>query len=171
VLSLQASFLFSARVRLSWVGSLVFLTWGSMMYFNGFQNSLYTTPTVIAAEIVILAYALVKQEVEEAKDRSHALLSDLSAAHHLLELRAKQAEELAGEQERSRVARELHDTVSQLLFSISLTARSAELLLRQDHGRLPEEIERLKNMTAETSSQLRSLIGQLLPSEAKTEGK
>jgi len=43
--------------------------------------------------------------------------------------------------------------------------------LRQDHGRLPEEIERLKNMTAETSSQLRSLIGQLLPSEAKTEGK
>ena len=36
---------------------------------------------------------------------------------------------LAAEQERSRLARELHDSVTQTVFSMNLTVQSARLLL------------------------------------------
>ncbi len=159
--SIQAGYFFSGRVRLAWAAALVFLSWGSMVYFNGLQNSLVTTPTVIAAEIVILAYILVNEQVEAATVRSQAMLDELSEVHRKLELYTTQVEELVAEQERNRVSRQMHDTVSQLLFSVSLTARAAELLLHRDPERLQEEIERLKAMTAEALTQLRSLIGQL----------
>jgi signal transduction histidine kinase len=66
-------------------------------------------------------------------------------------------------QERNRLARDLHDTVSQLIFSISLTTRSAQLLLEKDPARLPEVLKRLQQMTSDALSQLRSFITQLRP--------
>ena len=169
VLTIQASYFFSGRVRLAWVSALVLLSWGSMMYFLGFKSSLATTPTVIAAEIVVLAYVLVNEGIEIARAKSQALLNDLSEIHRKLELYTNQVEELVSEQERNRISATLHDTVSQLLFSISLTARAAELLLRDDPGRLPQEIARLKTMTTEALSQLRSLIAQLKLSDDKSQ--
>jgi signal transduction histidine kinase len=169
VLSIQASYFFSGRVRLAWAAVLVLLTWGSMMYFLGFENSLVKTPTVIAAEIVVLAYVLVTEEIDTARARSQALLNDLGEVHRKLEAYTKQVEELVAERERDRVSRTLHDTVSQLLFSISLTARAAELLLHQDSGRVSLEIEHLKMMTTEALSQLRSLIAQLRVSDDKSQ--
>jgi signal transduction histidine kinase len=76
---------------------------------------------------------------------------------------AGRVEEMAAMQERDHLARELHDTVSQSIFSISLTARSAQLLLERDPARVPEQLDRLKEMTAESLSQLRAFITQLRP--------
>jgi signal transduction histidine kinase len=72
-------------------------------------------------------------------------------------------EELASLEERSRLARELHDTVSQLVFSITLTSRSAQLLLQQDSSRAREQLERLRDLCASALAQLRSLISQMRP--------
>ena len=44
-----------------------------------------------------------------------------------------------------------------------LTARSAQLLLERDPGRVPEQLLRLQEMTGEALSQLRSLITQMRP--------
>ena len=66
-------------------------------------------------------------------------------------------------QERNRLARELHDTVSQLIFSINLTTRSAQLLLKKDPARVPDQLKRLQEMTTDALSQLRSLITKLRP--------
>ncbi len=170
-LSVQVGYFFTGRVRLVWAAALVLLSWGSMMYFNGFENSLWTTPTVIAAEIVILAYILVYEQVEAARVKSQAMLDELDQIHRKLELYTGQVEELVAEQERNRVFREIHDTVSQLLFSASLTARAAEMLLQQDSERAQGEIERLKTMTAEALSQLRSLIGQLRLAEQRPDDR
>jgi signal transduction histidine kinase len=59
----------------------------------------------------------------------------------------------------------LHDSVSQLVFSISLTARSAQLLLESDPERLPEQFDRLQALISEALAQLRSLITRLRPPE------
>ena len=66
-------------------------------------------------------------------------------------------------QERNRLARELHDTVSQQIFSISLTTRSAQLLLEREPDRVPEILKRLQSMTLDALSQLRLFITQLHP--------
>jgi len=87
----------------------------------------------------------------------------LQAAHRKLQNTPWQAQELAAARERNRLARELHDSVSQAIFSITLTSRSARLLLDREPARVPELIDRLQAMTADALNQLRSLIAELRP--------
>ena len=95
--------------------------------------------------------------------RSSQLLADLRSAHQKLQEYAAQAEELAAARERNRLARELHDSVSQAIFSITLISQSARLLLEREPARVPDQIDRLQTMTENALAQLRSLIAQLRP--------
>jgi signal transduction histidine kinase len=97
------------------------------------------------------------------QEESLRKLMRLKEAHQQLQESAAQAEELAAARERNRLARELHDTVSQQIFSITLVARSAQLLLEKDPARVPDQIDRLQEMTGNALSQLRSLITQMRP--------
>ena len=117
----------------------------------------------MAGEIVIPAFLIVNHQAEIARTESQDLLDQLEQTHRQLDLYAGQVEELTAMQERNHLARELHETVSQLIFSISLTTRSAQLLLEKDPGRVPEQLNRLQELTAEALSQLRAFISQLRP--------
>jgi signal transduction histidine kinase len=97
------------------------------------------------------------------QEESLRKLMRLKEAHQQVQESAAQAEELAAARERNRLARELHDTVSQQIFSITLVARSAQLLLEKDPARVPDQIDRLQEMTGNALSQLRSLITQMRP--------
>jgi signal transduction histidine kinase len=165
LLSYQASLYFTGWMRWTWVVVLVFLTGGSLIFYLGLFQGLALALTTMAVEMVIPAYVIVNQEIETARVESQVLLSKLQDAHRRLQSYTSQVEELAAMQERNRLARELHDTVSQLIFSISLTARSAQLLLDRDPARVTEQLTRLKEMTTDALSQLRSLITQLRPSQ------
>jgi signal transduction histidine kinase len=163
LLAYQASLFFSGRMRWIWVVCLVLLTGGSLIFYVGFLRGLALALTTMAAEIVIPAYVIVSQDLEAAQVQSQLLVSELQDTHRRLQSYAGQAEEMAAMQERNHLARELHDTVSQSIFSISLTARSAQLLLERDPARVPEQLDRLKEMIADALSQLRSFITQLRP--------
>ena len=93
--------------------------------------------------------------------RGHCVLSE--QAHQALKEYASQAEELAAVRERNRLARELHDSVSQVIFGITLTSQSARLLLERDPARVPELLDRLEELTGSALGRLRSLIAQLRP--------
>jgi signal transduction histidine kinase len=162
-LSYQVSLYFSGRLRWAWITGLVLLTAGSMSFYLGIIEGLALSLSNVAAEIVIPAFIIVSQEIETARNKSRELIGELENTHRQLELYASQVGEIAALQERIRLARELHDSVSQLIFSINLTTQSAQLLLTKDPGRLPEQLQRLKDMTTEALSQLRSIILQLRP--------
>jgi signal transduction histidine kinase len=163
LLTYQVSLAFVGRMRWTWIGFIVFLTGGSLIYYQGVLRGLALSLTTIAGEIVIPAYIIVNHEIETARAKSQKLLSELQVSHRRLQLYTDQVEELAAMQERNRLARELHDTVSQLIFSISLTARSVQLLLAKDPLRVSEQLHHLQTMAGDALSQLRSLITQLRP--------
>ena len=163
LLSFQASLLFTGRMRWVWIVALVCLTGGSLIFFMGFFRGLTLSLTTMAAEIVIPAFLIVNRETEIARAESQILIDELEHTHKQLELYSQQVEELAAIQERNRLARELHDTVSQLIFSISLTTRSAQLLLERDPARVKEQLIRLPELFTDALSQLRSFIKQLRP--------
>jgi signal transduction histidine kinase len=163
LLSYQASLFFIGRMRWIWVGGFVLLTAGSLIFYLGFLRGLALALTTMAAEIVIPAYLMVNEEAETARAKSQVMLGELEDSRQQLQLSADRAEELAAMQERNRLARELHDTVSQYLFSISLTTRSAQMLLKKDPARVPEQLVRLQEMTGNALSQLRALISQMRP--------
>ena len=163
MLCYQVAIYFTGKMRLLWIVGLVGLNCVTLIYFLGFVDGLAFSLSNVAAEIVIPAFIIVSQEIESARVKGQSLVSDLQATHQQLEGYASQAEELASVQERIRLARELHDSVSQLIFSIKLTSRSAQLTLKKDPLHLPELLKRLQEMSTEALSQLRSLITQLRP--------
>jgi signal transduction histidine kinase len=117
----------------------------------------------VAVSAFFISYDFLYSRTQADEAESERLLADLQSAHRKLQEYATQAEELAAIQERNRLARELHDSVSQAIFSITLTSQSARLLLEREPARVPEVLERLQALTASALSQLRSLIAELRP--------
>ena len=117
----------------------------------------------LASGVFLISYDFLYLRTQADQAESQRLLANLQAAHLKLKEYADQAEDLAATRERNRLARDLHDSVSQVIFSITLTSQSARLLLERDPARVPAEIERLQEMTSSALNQLRSLIAQLRP--------
>jgi len=115
----------------------------------------------VCAFVISYDFLYLQRQADQAE--SQRLLADLQSAHQQLQEHAAQAEELAAARERNRLARELHDSVSQAIFSITLTSQSARLLLDREPAGVPEQIDRLQKMTEDALSQLRALIAQLRP--------
>ena len=163
LLTYPASILFTGKIRWLWIFILVLLTCGSLIFYMGVIRGLALSLTTMASEIVLPAFLIVNHEIEMDKQKSQVLLKEFQETHRQLQLYASQVEELAAMQERNRLARELHDTVSQLIFSINLTASSAQLLLKKDPVCARDQLNRLQEMTTDALAQLRSLISQLRP--------
>lgn len=163
LLSAQAALIFRGRLLWAWITVFVLLSAGSLIYFLGLARGLALSLTTIAADIVIPAYFIVLHENELARRRSQVLLAELQTTNQSLQVHLAQAADLSALEERNRLARALHDTTSQLIFSISLTARAAQLLLETHPDRLSEQLARLESQTGEALAQLRSLITRLRP--------
>jgi signal transduction histidine kinase len=78
--------------------------------------------------------------------------------------------ELSIVEERSRIARELHDSVSQKLFSLRLTADAASALLDRDPSRAQAELATVRRLAAEASSELRSIVVGHRPADLAGDG-
>ena len=82
----------------------------------------------------------------------------------------RQAAELASSTERAHLARELHDSVTQALFAMTLVTRSIELLLPRDREAALERFEELRELQREALAEMRSLIFELRPGELERDG-
>lgn len=70
---------------------------------------------------------------------------------------------LAVVEERNRIARELHDSVSQNLFGISLNLNTLPAIIRNDTEKGIEMIEQLQEMVQEVQTEMRLMIYELRP--------
>ena len=68
-------------------------------------------------------------------------------------------------EERARLARELHDAVSQRLFSIRAHARAAEMLVGKDPALVSAELAAIADIGAQAHAELRAVIDGLAPPE------
>ncbi|MBB6674983.1 sensor histidine kinase [Cohnella nanjingensis] len=66
-------------------------------------------------------------------------------------------------EERQRLARELHDAVSQQLFAISMTATAVGRTLDHDFERARRQIELIEEMSSVAQSEMRALLLHLRP--------
>lgn len=87
-------------------------------------------------------------------------LQRLSSNNTELEAKAKMS---AVVEERQRLARELHDAVSQQLFAISMTATAVSRTLEQDFERAKRQIELIEEMSSAAQSEMRALLLHLRP--------
>jgi signal transduction histidine kinase len=99
-------------------------------------------------------------------ERDTELLT-LFAAHAAIALTnarlLEASRELVAAQERERLARELHDAVSQKLFSIRAHARAAAVLATRDGGRAAAGMASVSELAGEAQDELRAVIEGLAP--------
>jgi signal transduction histidine kinase len=136
---------------------------GTNLYTFSWLEGLGYILTYISSVVIFVSYGHVVAEAEIAQAASQKLLGELQEAHTRLEKYAAQAKELAAEQEHERLVRELHDSVSQTIFSINLTAEATRLLLQKDPGRVPEQLNRLQELTGQALGRMRALISEWRP--------
>lgn len=80
------------------------------------------------------------------------------------------ARDAAALQERHRLARELHDSVSQALYGIALGARTARTLADRDPSAVVEPLDYVLSLAEAGLAEMRALIFELRPEALATEG-
>ena len=95
---------------------------------------------------------------------------DVSARERLQRELRRQAGELAAGEERAHLARELHDSVTQALFSMTLLSRSIEMLVDRDADTAKQKLSELRDLQREALAEMRALIFELRPGNLEQEG-
>ena len=142
-------------------GQSFFISWSTGLA----MTLLYTGSGFLVGQI-----AHIRQQAEATRQRNQQLLIDLDAAHRQLQYHAAQLEERAVMQERSRLARELHDSVTQTVFSMTLAVQAAQLLLSRDIGQVAAQLDRVVELARNASREIQVIIKQLRPASIADEG-
>lgn len=82
----------------------------------------------------------------------------------------ERSRELSIMEERNRIARELHDAVTQKLFSLRLTAEAASTLVDRDPQRALTELETVRELAADATAELRAIVVGLRPADLAGDG-
>ncbi|MFD5450528.1 GAF domain-containing sensor histidine kinase [Streptomyces sp. NPDC003470] len=82
----------------------------------------------------------------------------------------ERSRELTIAEERSRLAHDLHDAVSQKLFSLRLTAQAAATLVDRDPARAKGELQQVAALAAEAADELRAAVVELRPAALDEDG-
>jgi signal transduction histidine kinase len=146
-----------------WCGIFCTLILISLIAWFGFILGFALSMTPIAGSIVIFTYVIANREEEQANLESKLILKELQHKHSQMQVYATQVEQIAAIEERNRLARELHDSVSQTIFSIVLNTRSTQILIERQPDRVRLQLDQLQLLTQEALAEMRTLIAQLRP--------
>lgn len=82
----------------------------------------------------------------------------------------ERSRELSIMEERNRIARELHDAVTQKLFSLRLTADAAATVVERDPARGAAQLATVRQLAAEAVAELRAVVVGLRPTDLAGDG-
>jgi signal transduction histidine kinase len=80
---------------------------------------------------------------------------------------AERGQQFAVLEERRRLARELHDSVTQLLFSMTLIGQSIGQAYQRDVGEGEQRMARMLELSKQAHTEMRALLFELRPSESQ----
>lgn len=122
-----------------------------------------------AMNAFLAAYSLALRRANAARERAQNLGLELQEANRELQASAQRIERLAVAGERNRLARELHDSVTQTVFSMTLTTESARMRAERDPEQVAHELDRLYLLSRSAISEMQELIAELSPLEDREE--
>jgi signal transduction histidine kinase len=130
-------------------------------------------PVLDGDEILGALFLANKKGPSGFGDEDEALLRTLAAHAAIALVNARlyeRSRELTLVGERARIAHELHDAVSQKLFSLRLTAQAAAALVDRDPARAKDELRQVAMLAAEAADELRAVVVEMRPAALDEDG-
>ncbi len=164
---IYAVHVFRLEVGLIWVA--IFSTVVSIIIVDrhGFGVAL----VYFAAYVFFASYAFLLEKTEKTQAESQQLLAELQKSNRKLTELAFNAEELATIKERNRLARELHDSVTQSLYSLTLlSAGWRRLAVKGQLASVEDSFAEIEEVAQHALKEMRLLIYELRPPALEKEG-
>ena len=160
-LSFQAVCFFPGRSGFIWIGVFGLAMMGMFLFGMEWQAGVTMVLAGGGANVLMGSFAHLIARTEGRRQENQNLFADLQDAYHRLKDSTAQAEALAAAEERHRLMRELHDSLTQTLFSMNLAVQAAQLSTQEAPGTVDEHLARLQVLSRSAASEVQALTGQI----------
>ncbi len=153
----QAAFIFPRRTAAIWGIIFLVVNFLGQIHQFGWPDGLPFMFLYSAGILFVVAFSIITLNAQASRRQSEALLAELQTY-------TGQAEALAIAQERNRLARELHDSVAQTLYGLTLQAEAANRKLSAgQYDAVADYLTFFRDSTQQTLAETRLLIFELRP--------
>ena len=160
----QAMYMFSRRTAGAWIALFMVANLLGQIHQFGWPDGLSFIFLYAAAILFVAAFSLITIRSQDSQRQSEALLAELQEAHKKLKTYAGQAEALAIAEERNRLARELHDSVAQTLYGLTLQSEATNRrLVEGKFNKVGDDLKFFQSSAQQTLQEIRLLIFELRP--------
>jgi len=122
---------------------------------------------VLGVVLLVLAMTFRRVIIPQLRYEIEMRTRDLSEQQSML---IAQLREAAVQEERNRLARDLHDTIKQQLFSINVAAATAQSLRHHDPEAAAQHIRHVRDLSQAAMAEMKALLTQLRPQPLATVG-
>jgi signal transduction histidine kinase len=154
ILTVHTAVVLHLRTAIAWT-ILYFIVAAAFVLVSRGMDGLYAVFFYLATFVVCFIFGYVIQQTELTSERNQRLVEELQVTQTKLQ-------ELAVVEERNRLARDLHDSVKQQVYAISMQLGAARTLLEEVHPSYSPVVE-AERLAQQAGVELTTLIRELRP--------
>jgi signal transduction histidine kinase len=154
IVSLQAALVLTRKAASIWI-AIYYITVSAAAFIQSGSRAYYAAAFYFVAYVVIGFFGYILQQADLARQHNQELVEELQST----QLKLK---ELAVLEERNRLARELHDSVKQQVFAISMQLSAARNSLSESDKAFASVME-AERLAQQAGAELTTLIHELRP--------
>jgi signal transduction histidine kinase len=161
---------FTPRRRFLWIAILALGSGLAVSITSGWNEGIEAVGVTATLLLLIASYVSAFKHARVVQQESQELLANLRQANRQLKDHITRTEALAAIKERNRLARELHDSATQSIFSMTLLTKSTLILQERDPAQVEEKLDQLQALAQSALTEMRELTYQLRPIPIVEEG-
>lgn len=163
-LTTQAVSMLPRDIAYRWVAMFVVVMAVGMLATLDWSEAIALAMLYASGYLFVASYAAVTRRAQAARAQSQALYTEVQEAYRRLEDYAAQVEALAVVEERNRLARDLHDSVTQALYGLTLSAEAAaRQITAGELDAAGAQLREVQAMAKQALREMRLLIYELRP--------
>jgi signal transduction histidine kinase len=154
IVSIHAALVLTRKAALIWI-AVYYVTVSVGAFLRSGSDAFFAAAFYLATYSVCGFFGYILQQAELERERNERLVEELKATQDKLQ-------ELAVLDERNRLARDLHDSVKQQVFAISMQLSAARTALSETDKAYPSVTE-AEQLAQQAGTELTTLINALRP--------